>query len=218
MKIFVVVFVFVANMANAHSPDLSSMMIYEQNGKFLMLIKSSLTAFEGEINYIYGKNAYKTPEEFIQLVIKHVRKSSFVIINNDTIRFANVQVMLGHETTLFAELTGSPTDYKSIFVKNTMFKEMPNNQTELIVTTNTRPQKQYILYNGNDHQVKFGAKNGKWVVVSTSEGIFAKKNFILWTMLFLMAIIFVVVINNRTQNAASVNEVIEATRAKTNEF
>ncbi|MFM7488129.1 MAG: hypothetical protein ACKO13_14560, partial [Cytophagales bacterium] len=116
MKIFVVVFVFVANMANAHSPDLSSMMIYEQNGKFLMIIKSSLTAFEGEINYIYGKNAYKTPEEFIQLVIKHVRKSSFVIINNDTIRFANVQVMLGHETTLFAELTGSPTDYKSIFV------------------------------------------------------------------------------------------------------
>jgi hypothetical protein len=208
MKILVVFFLFVVNMANGHSPDLSSLMIYEQNGKFLLLIKSSLTAFEGEIDYQYGKNAYKTKEEFIQLVIEHFRKNSLVIINNDTSRFVNLQVQLGHETTLFAELTGKPKNGKSFFIQNTMFKDMPNNQTELIVATQALPQKQYILYNGNNHEIKLRVENGKWEVDNSHNALFSNKNSILWTMLFLTAIIFVVVVNNRIPKVDSSNEVI----------
>ena len=53
-----------AKAVHAHEPDLSNLMIYEQNGKCLLVIKSSLTAFEGEIDYLFGKNAYKSPEAF----------------------------------------------------------------------------------------------------------------------------------------------------------
>jgi len=48
----------------AHSPDLSSMMIYEQNGKYFLAIKSSLTAFEGEIDYHLIKTHTKLQRNF----------------------------------------------------------------------------------------------------------------------------------------------------------
>jgi hypothetical protein len=51
----------------AHSPDLSSLMIYEENGKTFLVIKSSIAAFEGEVVYLYGKESYKTPQEFNEL-------------------------------------------------------------------------------------------------------------------------------------------------------
>ena len=205
---FVVGFLFVVNIANAHSPDLSSFMIYEQNGKFLLLIKSSLTAFEGEIDYHYGKNAYKTPEEFIQLVVEHFRKNSLLIINNDTIGFQNLQVQIGHETTLFAELAIEPENFKSFFIRNTMFNDMPNNQTELILTTKGLPQKQYILYNGNDHQIALRVEDGKWEIGNTSTPSLSNSNFILWGALFLITFIAGLVIKYRTPKIETLNETI----------
>ncbi len=62
--IYLLIFLLGFKAAYAHNPDLSSMMIYEQNGKSILLIKSSLTAFDGEVEYHFGKDAYKTPEEF----------------------------------------------------------------------------------------------------------------------------------------------------------
>lgn len=50
---------------HAHQPDLSNIMIFEQNGKNLLMIRSALTAFEGEVDFHYKKGAYKTPEAFI---------------------------------------------------------------------------------------------------------------------------------------------------------
>ena len=53
--LYLIIFLFGFKAVYAHNPDLSSLMIYEQNGKSILLIKSSLTAFEGEVNYIFGK-------------------------------------------------------------------------------------------------------------------------------------------------------------------
>ncbi len=70
----VLIFMFMASLVHAHSPDLSNLMIYEQNGKCFLLIKSSLTAFAGEVDFHFKKNAYKTPEEFEQLVLNFSRE------------------------------------------------------------------------------------------------------------------------------------------------
>ena len=53
--IYLIIFLLGFKAVYAHNPDLSSLMIYEQNGKSILLIKSSLTAFEGEVDYIFGK-------------------------------------------------------------------------------------------------------------------------------------------------------------------
>ena len=64
----------------AHQSDLSTVLIsQDEKGKCFLQIYSSLTAFEGEIDYKYSKNAYKTPEEFRTLVIEHFKKNVLFI-------------------------------------------------------------------------------------------------------------------------------------------
>lgn len=149
----------------AHQPDLSNLMIYEQNGKYLLVIKSSITAFEAEIDYLFGKNAYKSPEEFQLLVIKHFQKNCKLVMNNENINLINPKVLLGHETTLFAELSLVPKNISSIYVKNTLFKEMPVSLCEMILTLNALPQKQYLLNNVNNYEVKLQLENNSWTIV-----------------------------------------------------
>jgi hypothetical protein len=197
MRFLFALLLFIAFTANAHSPDLSSVMIYEQNGKLLLLIKGSLTAFEGEVDYHFKKNAYKTPEEFVQLVIKHFGNNCLVVINNDTIKFINPQVQLGHETTLFAELEKVPQEIQSCYVKNTLFKDTPNHQSELVITAKGLPQMQYILYNGNNHEVKLSVENEKWILDNTGNSFFAKSTLILPILLFSMILLVAVVIKYR---------------------
>lgn len=184
----------------AHSPDLSSMMIYEQNGKYFLAIKSSLTAFEGEIDYHFNKNAYKTPEEFQQLVSKHFQKNCLLIINNDTIKFINPTVVLGHETTVFAELLNVPDKFNSLYVRNTVFKDMPNNMCELILTLKGLPQKQYILTNENNQEVKLRVENDNWEVEETNASFFKSSNLLLWSLLFLSVLVVVAIAVWRKKN------------------
>ena len=184
----------------AHSPDLSSMMIYEQNGKYFLAIKSSLTAFEGEIDYHFNKNAYKTPEEFQQLVSKHFQKNCLLIINNDTIKFINPTVVLGHETTVFAELLNVPDKFNSLYVKNTVFKDVPNNMCELILTLKGLPQKQYILTNENKQEVNLNVENDNWEVEETNASFFKSSNLLLWSLLFLSVLVVVAIAVWRKKN------------------
>ncbi len=152
------------NPSFAHSPDLSSIMVYEQNGKTNLVIKSALTAFEEEIKYHFGANAYQTPEAFVELLVLYFKKSCVVVSNQDTLQFINPQIQLGHETTLFCELANMPEQIDSFYIKNALFRDMPNNLCELILHINGLPQKQYILDNRNNQEVKLYFKNAHWVV------------------------------------------------------
>ncbi len=176
----------------AHQPDLSSLMIYEQNGKSILLIKSSLTAFEQEIIYLYGKDSYKTPQEFQQLVIKHFQKNCLITINDETIQFASPQVILGHETTVVAELSNRPKTIKSVYLKNTLFKDMPNNVCEVILTLNNLPQKQFILGSNLYLDAKLKVENGRWLVAETGTDLYKKPAFILLGILLVIVSLIII--------------------------
>jgi len=187
------------NVAHAHQPDLSTMMVYEQNGKSLLVLKGSLTAFEGEVDFHFKKGAYKTPEEFIQLVTKHFEKNCLVTINNEVIKLENVRVILGHESTVFAELVNKPKNLKTLFIRNTFFKDMPNNQCELILTVDGLPQYQYIFNDKNDHEVKLTIEKNIWVLEEPDTSIFKSMNFIYGgAILFISLIIIWVLFKKRT--------------------
>ncbi len=175
----------------AHQPDLSSLMIYEQNGKSILVLKSSLTAFEGEVDHVFGKGAYKTPEEFNQLVIQQFQKNCFLIANGDTLKFSNIQVQLGHETTLFAELDKVPKVINSFYIRNSNFKDMPNNQCEIILTLNSLPQKQYILDNGNQQEVSLKAENNKWVVNEVAKAFYLNSTLLIGSPVLLIVSLIV---------------------------
>ena len=168
-SIYLILLFLFAKEVQAHQPDLSNLMIYEQNGRYFLAIKSSLTAFEGEIDYLFGKNAYKSPEAFEQLVIRHFQNNCIVIIDGDTTNFKNPTVMLGHETTLFAEIPNVHDKLTSIHIKNTVFKDMPSNMCEIILSLKGIIQKQYILDNANEHQVKLKLENNNWLVVESKD-------------------------------------------------
>ena len=176
----------------AHQPDLSSLMIYEQNGKSILLIKSSLTAFEQEIVYLYGKDSYKTPQEFQQLVTKHFQKNCLITINDETIQFTSPQVILGHETTVVAELSNRPKTIKSVYLKNTMFKDMPNNICEVILTLNNLSQKQFILGSNLYLDVKMNVENGRWTNAETGTDLYKKPAFILLGILLVIVSLIII--------------------------
>lgn len=187
----VIFLLFCFRAAMAHQPDLSSLMIYEQNGKSVLLIKSSLTAFEEEIIYLYGKDSYKTPEEFQLLVIKHFRKHCSVTINGESIKFEDPKVILGHETTVVAELSNRPKIIKSLEIKNAIFKDMPNNVCEVILTFNGLPQKQVVLGKAVRHEAKLHVENGSWTIEQTPGRFFRSPSFI-FLSIFVVAVLLVI--------------------------
>ena len=184
---FLILFLLSSSLTYAHGPELAIMMVYQQNDKTLLVVKSSLTAFEGEVDYIFGKNAYKSPEEFQSLVIRHFQRNCSVVFDGDTIRFNNPNVILGHETTLITELSNVPARFNSIDILNNMFGDIPANMCEVILTFNGLPQKQYILDNGNNHVVRFKIDQGKWVIDNPS------KVFSFGAILFISMLLFMVI-------------------------
>jgi hypothetical protein len=170
--------VFCTSLLFAHSPDLSSIMLYEQNGKFFIVIKSSLTAFEGEVTYHNGKNSYKSPQGFIALTLAHFKKNCSVLINRRAVRFKNPQVQLGHETTLFSEIENMPAKITSIYLKNTMFKHTPNHQCEWIVSIGDYPQKQAILSAENKYELSLRAEKNALKIEEVPHSISIKNKII----------------------------------------
>lgn len=184
----------------AHSPELSNMMIYQQNGKTILLIRSSLTAFEGEIEYGFGKNSYKTPDEFKELVIKHFQKKCLMIINGDTIRFKQLQIQLGHETNLFAELSNMPDNPKSMYIKNSMFSDFNSSLCEVIISIGGIPNKQLVLSNVVDYQTKLKLENKTWIVQKIEFNYLENPVFILGSVIIIFIILFFVFKKNIKQS------------------
>jgi hypothetical protein len=182
-------------MVQAHEPDLSNLMVYEQNGKQFLTVRSSLLAFEGEIHYLLGKNSYKTPEAFESLVIRHFQNNCFLIANGDTIRLMNPKVLLGHETAVIAELSNPPKILNSIYVRNDLFRDIPNNMSELIIAIKGLPIKQYILNNSNNHEIWFKVEKGNWEVANKSYSFYKKPILISFLILFLI----IAIVNMKTK-------------------
>lgn len=190
--IYFILFLFCSKVVQAHGLDLSSLMIYEQNDKYLLVIKGSLTAFDDEIKYRFGNDAYKTPDEFRLLVEKSFQNNCLIFINGNKIRIANANVILGHETTIIAELVNVPNKFNAIQIKNTLFKDMPNNMCEIILSIKGLNQKQYILNNSNNHDVKLRVENKNWIVVNEYKYGLNSTNLFILIVVFLGALIITI--------------------------
>ncbi len=195
-----------ANLVHAHEPELSSCMIYEQNGKTILLIRSSVTAFEGEIDLRHNKNAYNTPEAFKQLVVNDFYKNCFVIINGDTIKLINPFINLGHETSLFAELANVPKEINQLYVRNTLFKDFRNGKCEFVLTLKDLPHLQYILSNENQLEVNLKLENDQWVVKPIDTAFYISSKFKFWSLFISSAILIglcILLIKKRSSSKAN---------------
>lgn len=176
---------FVSFASYAHQPDLSTAVLSKtDDGKYILQITSSLSAFEGEIDYLYSKNAYKTVDAFKRLVVDHFNKNVFLIVNEkDTLKFSDPLVLLGHESKIVVEVLNVPKNINAIYIKNTLFKDMPHNQMAVIMLVDGFPKEQYILENENKQTIQLKLKEGSWVTNESNE---IKMKNILYISLFLM--------------------------------
>jgi hypothetical protein len=171
----------------AHQSDLSTVLInQDEKGKCFLQIYSSLTAFEGEIDYNYSKNAYKTPEEFRALVIDHFKKNVLFICNTtDTLKFGKPIVLLGHETKLVVEIFGFPENIRSMYFKNTMFMDTPHNQSSLMILKKGLPNQLFVLNDENKQQIDLVLKNGKWEPTTTNSSLL-KSPILIWGFIIVL--------------------------------
>jgi len=184
----------------AHTPELSTLVLSKtDNGKYVLQVTSSLTAFEGEVDYLFGKDSYKTPEEFRELVIIHFRKNISFIVNGKALEFVKPEVILGHETKLVVEVTGIPSQINTIDLKSTMFKDMSRNQSVVMLVGNEFPNKQYILDNENSQYIRLESKNGNWDSIMQTASVFNAQNayYLLWLLIIPVVYLLVVQIKRK---------------------
>jgi hypothetical protein len=165
-KVLFFCLLWIGNFALAHSPDFSNIIISKtENGQIVLQLNSSLTAFQQEVNYVNGKGAYKTPEEFQNLVLRLFKsRFSFIINEKDSLHFKNSKVFLGHETKIVTELIGLPKQINTIYLKNEVFKDLHRSQSIVIFLLDGFPKEKFTLQRDNQHEMNIILEDEKWVV------------------------------------------------------
>lgn len=155
----------------AHQPDLSSIILAEQgDNKWVLQVRSALTAFEYEIEEHFGASSYASPEEFQELVANYVRDNISILFNDTNAAvLQNGMVKLGHETTVVFQLAGTPEAVHSLAVKNSSFSDIPRNQSALIVFKEGFSKDQFILNENNGHSIKLKAGSSKFEAVEQGQ-------------------------------------------------
>ena len=166
LKFLLFSMLWISTTALAHSPDFSSIIISKtENGQIVLQITSSLTAFQQEVNFVNGEGAYTSPEEFQDLVLQLFKsRFSFILNNNDTIKFKNSKVILGHETKIIAKITGITTEITSIHLKNKMFKDLHNSQSVAIFLLDGFPEEKFTLQRDNKYELNIILEDENWIV------------------------------------------------------
>lgn len=170
-----VLIVLFSSLSFAHNPNTSTTMLVEkENNTWVLQISASLTAFQQEIKTHFAETPYKTPEEFQQMVIEHIKNNLNIVFNDSqTITLSKGIVKLGHETKVVFEISGVPLDIKSVFITNSAFKDIYKNQSGLLVLKAGFKKEHFILNNKNSHTLKLIAGDDKFVVEEKKESSFS---------------------------------------------
>ena len=167
-KFLVVVFVGLFSMLSfAHNTSTSTtMLVQKENNSWILQISASLTAFQQEIRTHFADNPYKTPEEFQQMVLEHIKNNLDINFNNgDPIVLGEGIVKLGHETKVVFEVFNIPTDVQSVWIKNTAFNDIYKSKSALFLFKEGFDKNQFVLNNANDFTLALQANDNTFVEV-----------------------------------------------------
>lgn len=191
----------VSKLVFAHQIDLSTVIFSKTpDGKVVVQVTSSLTAFQGEINYLNPKDSYKSPEEFQKLVIDHFYKT-FSMVLNEKVKFINPIVILGHETKIVAEVTGFSKNVNAIKLKSEIFKDINNNQTIVIYALDGFPVgKNFVLNKDNKQEINILLKEGNWEEVEKTASSFSLKYLLFLSIPLLFGLVFFINKKNKVNS------------------
>ncbi|MCK0146224.1 hypothetical protein MWU78_11270 [Arenibacter sp. F26102] len=174
-KYMLVLFALGFSMASfAHNPNVSTTMLVEKgNNSWVLQISASLTAFQQEIRTHFSETPYQSPEEFQQMVLEHIKNNLHISFNSgEDISFGNGAVKLGHETMVVYEVFDIPSDINSVLLTNTIFKDIHQNQSALILLKEGFNKERFVLNNANDHTLSLAVDGNQFVEVGKNEASF----------------------------------------------
>ena len=148
--------------ARAHQPDVSSTMLSQlEDGRWVVQVRASLTAFEFEVHKRFGTDSYATADGFKSLLLEHLREHIAISFGVEgKVELLNGQVRLGHETNVVFEVVGIPEDFREVSVQNSSFKDIFGNKGVLLILRDGIPPQRFLLTNSNGHTVHLAATNG----------------------------------------------------------
>ena len=163
--ILLLVFLWTTMGSFAHSPDASTIVLAEQkNNVWVLQINASLTAFQQEVRTHFAETPYKTPEEFQEMVISHIKNNlQFTFNNGEQIILGKGVVKLGHETKVVFEVLNLPTEITSVNVSNKVFSDINRNQSTLMIFKEGFAKDHFTLDKTNDHTITLVVKDNKFI-------------------------------------------------------
>lgn len=173
----------------AHQPDLSSTILVEQEeNKWILQIRAALTAFEYEIEAHFGASSYSTPEEFQDLILEYMQEHIKIQFNEkDKVILHDGIVKLGHETTVTFKVEATPEFIQSLMVKNSSFSHISRNQSILMILKQGFSKAQFILNDNNNHQLKLKVKDANFELVPSTQN---KNKYSYWAIGIVILVVF----------------------------
>lgn len=190
-KLLLFLFLSMTILVNAHQPDVSTTMLVEkENNTWILQISASLTAFQQEVKTYFEE--YNTPEEFQEMVLEHIKKNLEITFNdNQSITLSHGIVKLGHESKVVFEVFGVPSEIKSVFVKNSTFKNVYNNQSALVILKNGFDKEHFVLNNKNSHSLHLKAEQNRFILKTKNEAsIFSFKMLIVLLSILILGVLY----------------------------
>ena len=189
MKKYIALIVFVCSsfISFAHSPDASTIVLAEQkNNVWVLQINASLTAFQQEVRTHFADTPYKTPEEFQEMVLEHIKNNLYITFNGDQqIQLSHGIVKLGHETKVVFEVMNIPSNIESTLITNTVFSDISRNQSAFMIFKNGFTKDHFNLNSDNDHTLKLIVKENSFVE-TTQQNAGLSFPFIIITLILLL--------------------------------
>ncbi len=197
------IFLSISISVSAHQPDVSTTMLVEkENNTWILQISASLTAFQQEIRTHFSETPYKTPEEFQQMVLEHIKNNLEIKYNNNhTITLSEGIVKLGHETKVVFEVFGVPLDIKSIEFKNSAFKDIHKNQSALVILKEGFNKEHFVLKNENNHTLKLLVNQDKFVLETKNQAsLFSSKTLFILLGIVALGFLSKIIISKKLKN------------------
>lgn len=185
--IILILILLTTSTVKAHQSDISTTLLVEkENNTWVLQITAPLSAFQQEVRRHFSETPYKTPEEFQQMVLEHV-KNNFQL-NFDKkglISLENGMVQLGHETNVIFQIKDIPSDFNSVLLKNTIFKDIYKNKNLLLFIKKGFKKESFVFNNDNRHTLELKSKGDQFLSIKKNEA-----STVSYQMVIILSIMF----------------------------
>ncbi|MDI1323255.1 MAG: hypothetical protein PSV36_10930 [Algoriphagus sp.] len=126
---------FSPGMLMAHTPLISSIRIFLEDGVWKLNLSSALTAFQFELQEKYPELVLSemSEDQILSLMISHTKNTVSLEVNGEAILLQNGMVHPGHQTDLLFDLKEMPENMEEISLTMKSFESITQHSSLLIL-------------------------------------------------------------------------------------